>query len=461
MEPRQGNGVNYLPGPDGVLLTEPRISSSYFTENKAKWLFGPRVSLAWDPSGRGNTSIRLGYGIAYNLLDNIGRGTRTALPGVAGFSIRTGATFPIQFAPGAPPPPGILVQRGGGGFQTDMRTPTVHNYRAEIEQGLGANMSLRVAYIGLRGYHGVYRAMMNGRFPVICSTVQGNCPAGLADGTKYFPAGAPFKNPALDTSIQMRSGSTNNYNALHLDLNRRFRGGLAFRTNYSFGKAIDDASSLSSFQARGNPALLMDPDDRRRDNALSAFHVRNRFSFNGSYELPIGAGKPFLAGLTGLADKLLGGWQLNGILSLQGGFPITPLLPGNSSRDGNTTTHDRPDWAPGRTHEGIYLLDPRRWYDPTAFALPVAGTYGNVGRNLIIGPGLAQVDMSLFKTTRFTEKLTMQFRAEVFNLFNRPNFGLPSLVALTSSGAPDASAGLITMTGTTSRQIQFGLKLSW
>ena len=84
-----------------------------------------------------------------------------------------------------------------------------------------------------------------------------------------------------------------------------------------------------------------------------------------------------------------------------------------------------------------------------------------MGRNVIIGPGLAQVDMSLFKTTQFGERLTMQFRAEAFNLFNRSNFGLPSIVALTSSGAPEASAGLITMTGTTSRQIQFGLKLSW
>jgi len=116
---------------------------------------------------------------------------------------------------------------------------------------------------------------------------------------------------------------------------------------------------------------------------------------------------------------------------------------------------------PGRTLSGIYLRKPNLWYDPTAFALPVAGTYGDVGRNVLIVPGLRSFDLSLFKSTRLTERWNLQFRAEVFNLFNHPNFGVPSPIVLTTSGAPAAAAGLLSATSTSSRQIQFGVKLSF
>jgi len=122
---------------------------------------------------------------------------------------------------------------------------------------------------------------------------------------------------------------------------------------------------------------------------------------------------------------------------------------------------DRPNMAPGRTLKDIYLRTPEHWVDATAFTLPPAGTYGNVGRNVLTGPALKTVDASVFKTTRLTEQATLQFRAEAFNLLNRANFGIPNLVMLTPSGAPASSAGAITTTATTSRQIQLGLKLSW
>lgn len=117
--------------------------------------------------------------------------------------------------------------------------------------------------------------------------------------------------------------------------------------------------------------------------------------------------------------------------------------------------------ASSRTLEGIYLRTPERWYDPNAFALPEAGTFGNVGRNVLVGPGFQEVDLSLFKTTRLSEQFNLQFRVETFNLFNHTNFALPSAIALTPSGAPASAAGRITRTATTSRQIQFGLKLNW
>jgi len=155
------------------------------------------------------------------------------------------------------------------------------------------------------------------------------------------------------------------------------------------------------------------------------------------------------------------GWQLNTIVNLQSGFPFTPTLGFNQSRDGDTNNPDRPNMAPGRTLKDVYLRTPEHWVDATAFALPLAGTYGNVGRNVLTGPNLKTVDVSMFKTTRVTEATTLQFRAEAFNVLNRANFGIPALVMLTPSGVPASSAGAITTTATTSRQIQLGLKLSW
>ncbi|HJT89296.1 MAG TPA: hypothetical protein VJ732_15620, partial [Bryobacteraceae bacterium] len=154
------------------------------------------------------------------------------------------------------------------------------------------------------------------------------------------------------------------------------------------------------------------------------------------------------------------GWQLNGILTAQSGFPFTPLVGFNQSRNGDTRAPDRPDLAPGFSGP-LVLGTPRQWFNPTAFVLPAAGTYGNAGRDILEGPGMLEFDSSLFKTFRVREKTELQFRAEFFNLLNRSNFGLPVVTTFTSSGAVSPSAGLINYTATSSRQIQFGLKMAW
>ena len=224
---------------------------------------------------------------------------------------------------------------------------------------------------------------------------------------------------------------------------------------------MDNQSAITGTQAGGQIGVIMDTDDRRRDYGLSAFDVRHRFSLNGIYELPFGQDKALLNSLKGLAGKLVSGWQLNTIVNLQSGFPFTPTLGFNQSRDGDTNNPDRPNMAAGRTLKDVYLRTPEHWVDATAFALPLAGTYGTIGRNVLTGPPLKTVDLSLFKTTRLTERSNLQFRAEAFNVLNRANFGIPNLVMLMPSGAPSSSAGAITTTATTSRQIQLGLKLSW
>jgi hypothetical protein len=453
--------ANFIQGPGGVLETEVHVGSSLLLENRAKALFGPRAALAWDPFGKGQTSVRLGYGIAYNLLDNIGWCCRSSLPSNPQFQIAT-PPFPLTIDPaaGIPASLGALPGGGAGGIQTDAYTPIVFNYRLEVEQQINRETTVRIAYMGSRGYHEILRADANTPFPTICPASP--CPAGLADGTKYYPSPVRRRNPSLATQVMLFTSAVNNYNSFYVDINRRFGGGFAFRTNYTFSKSMDNSSQITGTQAVSNQSTVMDPEDRMRDYGLSAFDVRNRFSFSSTYELPLGSGKALFSGATGLANTLVSGWQLNAIIGLQDGFPFTPLLGFSRSRDGNTNFADRPDITPGRkVDDSIYRGKPDQWFDPTVFTLQAAGTYGNAGRDILTAPGLASVDFSLFKTTRLTERMNLQFRAEVFNLPNHPNWSIPSTTVLTTSGEPASSAGRITRGSTKSRQIQFGMKLSF
>ena len=153
----------------------------------------------------------------------------------------------------------------------------------------------------------------------------------------------------------------------------------------------------------------------------------------------------------------MNGWQLNGIATLLSGFPLTPLVGTNISGDGDTRNPDRPSWNPNFSGP-VIQGNPNQWFNPQAFILPAPGTYGNVGRGVLTGPGLADVDLSLFKNIALSERHTLQFRAEVFNTLNRSNYGVPNTTVF-SSGAVSASAGLITAPATPAREIQLALKL--
>jgi hypothetical protein len=157
--------------------------------------------------------------------------------------------------------------------------------------------------------------------------------------------------------------------------------------------------------------------------------------------------------------QFVSGWQLNGIGTFLSGFPFTPLIGANRSGDGDIRNPDRPSIA-SSTSGPIVTGNPNQWFNPSAFALPTAGTYGNLGRGTLTGPGLADVDLSLFKNTTITERTNLQFRAEVFNVSNRANYGPPNTTVF-SGAAISPSAGLITTTATSPRQIQLGLKLNF
>jgi len=154
---------------------------------------------------------------------------------------------------------------------------------------------------------------------------------------------------------------------------------------------------------------------------------------------------------------LIGGWQWNGIFTAQDGFPFTPLVGSNISGTGDSSQSDVPNWNPD--FKGPVIVGrPDQYFDPRAFRMPTAGTFGNVSRGSLRGPGLVNVDTSLFKKLTISERLNLQFRAEAFNIFNHATFSHPQQVVF-SGTAISPSAGVITQTATTSRQIQFALKL--
>jgi hypothetical protein len=239
-----------------------------------------------------------------------------------------------------------------------------------------------------------------------------------------------------------------------VDLSRRLARGFQIRGAYTLSKSLDDGTAWNSSVGANAPGFVMYPPDTRLDWGPSTYDVRHALVIHGLWELPLGRGR-------GTAGKLLGGWTLSGIATVQSGFPFTPQLGYNPSNDGDSRNPIRPSWNPafqGPVIEG----SPSQYFNPAAFAAPASGTYGNVGRDTLTGPGTRTIDLSVVKNTPISERLKVQFRAEVFNVLNHANFATPNTVVFSSaSSAPSATAGLITATSTASRQIQFGLKALW
>jgi hypothetical protein len=250
-----------------------------------------------------------------------------------------------------------------------------------------------------------------------------------------------------------------------VDVNRRFSHGFSLRGVYTWSKALDDGDSLNATAAANAPGLVSNPFNLHADYGLATYDVRHIGVINAIYTLPFGKGRSLANNLDGWSDALVSGWSVNSIFTAQSGFPFTPQLSYNPSNNGDTRNPVRPFINPNFSGP-VILGKPSQWFNPNAFLAPPAnsGFYGNLGRDTLIGPNIATWDFSAFKTTTLHERLALQFRAEIFNLLNRANFNTPNLITFTSSTSgtkTSGTAGAITSTSTTSRQIQFGLKLIW
>jgi hypothetical protein len=302
-----------------------------------------------------------------------------------------------------------------------------------------------------------------------------------------YPASlTSLPNPNFDIIRVRHTGYNSWYNSLQINVTRKFSQGLQASGSYTFAKNIDQISGVQTASDTNSGSNTV-PSYHRKDlfKGRSSFDSRHVFSFNSTYELPIGPGKMFGSGLTGPGKWILASWQFGGIVSLVAGFPETVSI---GSRFGSVGHGDEyAELAPGASNNpvsgtsagctlfrgptdpridrviapGTPLGTPDLYFDPCAFAFPPALTLGNLGRNTVTMPGRAVVDFNVSKSFDVTEAAKLQFRFEVFNLFNRPNFGTPSRQMFNSSGRPSATAGQNTSTVGTARQLQFALKLTF
>jgi hypothetical protein len=423
--------------------------------------FAPRIGLAWDPFGDKKTSVRAGFGIFHDqILPKYYIFSGSLNPP---FTTRTSIRFPpfpnglLNFNPNAPIKPNLQT------IDFDLQPSYIMQYNLSVQRALPGDWEMSVGYAGSHGLHLIRIGDAN------------LAPETLVNGVKTYQPLLGRRNANFGGVTQRKTDAQSFYNALQTGLSRRASHGLAAQFSYTFSRSIDEASGINSQDFDNSTQYVIDWYDRKADRGLSSFWSKHVFVSNWSYEFPFGRSQ------TGVTGALLKGWQFNNITSMQSGTPFEARLGFNRSGNLNTidfAMHERPSLKPDASNNPL-IKDPNRWFDVNAFVLQPANTIGNLGRNTIIGPNLVNFDCSLFKQFVVREGKTLQFRAEVFNILNHPNFAVPNSANRTvftgvtqSAQNPNCpanqdcplispSAGAITSTVITSRQIQFGLKLNF
>jgi hypothetical protein len=430
------------------LATDPAPTSGPMFASMPKNLFSPRLGFAWQPFASGKTVVRGGAGI---LRDQIW----SDMYGNSRFYTPYYHSVEVIF-PNFLTPPSSIASLGGfgtytvGSFGIDYyaKQPYYIEYSLNIQQQLTPTLMLQAGYSGTHGVH-------LGR-------------AGEANPYASI-------NSNFGTMPIIKTDGISNYHALQVSLQKRFSSGLTFQSSYTFSKAIDDESGSLLFEYVSENVQSQDLYNRIGSRGRSAFDRRHVFVTNFLYDLPFGPGKQFAGSLSGVAGKLAEGWRIGGILSLESGLPFTANLGtfnNSGASSGGFWPADRPDLNAG-ANSCATTGDPTKWFDYNMFTLPAPGQYGNAGRNILCGPALKNVDMTLSKHTRLNERLGLEFRAEFFNLLNHANFDVPVNTTgpngaggngdqiFTGPVTRAKDAGRIFRTVTASRQIQFGLKLTF
>jgi hypothetical protein len=314
-----------------------------------------------------------------------------------------------------------------------------------------------VADIGYTGSRGVHLPQVERNMNTVIPELQPN-------GTWVYPAGKPKLNTNFSTINTTDTWNTDSYyHGLQASVKKTLHSGLHIQSSYAYAKSIDTASSTGSTAAgsgysgaRAVPTPLLPGLNR----GLSDFDMRHSYSFSLVWLLPIAKTS---SGFVGAVSK---GWQVGSIVRVQSGLPFSVAL--NSDRGGSQT--DTTGLALG---QGPNLIggpgcdsqinpgDPNHYIKTECFSFPAKGTLGNVGRNTLTRPGIATLDMSLFKNFKNSETVNTQFRLEVFNATNHTNFAVPNSVVFDSAGNIPSAAGKITSTSTDSRRIQVGLKITF
>lgn len=377
----------------------------------------PRVGFAWDPFGNGKTSVRAAYALQNDQpMTSIVIGTTTNPP--LAIPLTFSGTIRLDNAINLAAPAGLAPQS----IAQDFDNAYLQSWNLNVQREVFRNLAITVGYFGSKGTHLISRRNLNQ--PI--------------DGVRPFPrlsqASPILAGRALGNIVQVESGGNSSYNSLWISASQRLARGLQFNTSYTWSKSLD----YNSFSTGG--IVGQDSYNLRGDRGLSDFDVRHRFVVNGIYNLPFEG------------NQLCEGWQLAAIVQLQSGSPVN-IVTSNSTVNGIANTL-RPDVIGPVTTFGKV----EKWFDTSVFvAVPRAG---NLGRNVVTGPGFSNTDFSVIKNTRLGEKFRMQFRAEFFNLFNHANFGAPGTVVGTPAFGQITSSRFSTGESGSSRQIQFAVKIN-
>jgi hypothetical protein len=401
--------------------------------------FAPRVGIAYDPFGNGKTAIRAGYGIFYSIgfagLYNIDYGQPfqpsaniLQTPGL----VNPLAGLNVPF----PPPPGVVqftLPINVPWMNQNNTTPYLHQYNFTVQRQLMQNLSLDVAYVGNGARH--LQQQRDANAPIFH--------AGTSTAANVN-ARRPIEPNVVAQLQEAETASNSNYNALQVTLNRRFAHGLTALANFTHAKAID----MQSADQQGPGITFTDNGNLRLDRGPSSFDVRNVFNLTFLWEPPKTAKFGFIG------KQILSNWQINGITRYTSGRAFTVTSGVDTNLDGNNV--DRPNLAgdpnlPTGRSRSVML---KQYFLPSAFQTPATGLNGTAGRDILYGPGFANWDLSFFKNIPIHESHRLQFRAEFFNIFNKPNFNPPVAVL------NNPNVGVILGAGA-GRVIQFGLKYSF
>jgi hypothetical protein len=434
-------------GPNGV------TPGSDLFKNPSKLDFAPRLGIAWNPLGDQRTSIKGGAGVFYQpLTTSFYRGTTFRIyPYFTAFELRTVPTFgpAIQdlLAQGAGP----AVQKRSEFIDYDARQTYAVQYHASLAHELPGQVVAEIGYIGSRGYNLPFYGDPNAR------PVQFNA----ADGHWQVVPGSNLLFPSWGRIRTRTNVARSWYNGFTASVNRRFSQGLLFQGSYTHGNSRDTWSgglqgNTDFDNGFGSATNYFHPENER---GPSSYDVRHTVVFNAVYQLPFGQ-------KGGKAAQIIGGWQVGVVANFATGLPFTPFIGFDWARDLSSDPNpQKPDWAPSFNASNAIIGDPNNWYNANAFVLPPPGEYGTVGRNSLRGPDLKMIDLSVFKNT-LIGKQNLQFRIEIFNLFNRVNFATPgagltdtTLALFNSDGTRIPDVTSILKTATTSRQVQLGLKI--
>jgi hypothetical protein len=432
----------------GLTDTAPHLGNPFFA-NPTHFNFEPRVGVIWDPFGHGKTAVRSGFGIF------------DVLPMPYLFEIVTQATAPffeqgsITTLPAGTFPRGAytLISSNPSTLRSayvDSHPPRnyVMHWNVNVQQEFIPGLLGMIAYVGS---HGVHQVTPLEDMDTVVPTVT---PSGL-----LFPINGTRLNTNFGRIAGVLWAGNSTYDAFEARLSKTLTHGFQAQVSYTFSKSLDNASTSVGTDSFGNsltnpqwlhPSLNRGPSD---------FDVRNNLVLHAIWAI----GRPEEPKAHSLSSPFVHGWEIATILQSASGIPFNAILGGDPTGQQTNSVEDLPDRIAGPgCGNPVNRGNPAAYINLNCLAFPVpANRYGNLGRNALVGPGLLSLDGSLFKNTHVTEKLNIQFRVEAFNAINHTNFTPPlqNNVVFDQTGAAVPGAGQINTTQTTSRQIQFGLKL--